>query len=259
MRWLPLVFLLAGCDDGGWNVDLPTLEEAKAKDRDECTVRFKVLQKDAYAETAGRSSDLWPPHTTTELTATCTRSDGTKDKLGDFMANHGTEPGEVDASGDEFLQKAGSDSVVTTRKKAKALLSAYTGCECQTEFLTMDAIDDAVVASVVEELAPYLQATLDCGGEPPVGQLVNALLAGDVEAVAAALPGCTWTGQGSMAEGLDQALVQALGGSLDGYHVCNNDAMLQVDLWERFVADGVAGSCDTSSPVCSGPQWLYVY
>jgi len=265
MRWLPLVIAFAGCNDSDpqrlARPDLDSLETSstEASSGDACTVQFNVLQKDAYAETAGRSSDLWPPHTTTELTATCTRSDGSQDQLGDFMANHGTEPGETDPNGDVFLQGAGGGSATATREEAEALLDAYTGCECGTEFLTLDAIDDALVESVVAALVPYLEANLDCGGEPPVSDLVTALLSGDIESVAAALPGCTWVGGGGMAEGLDQALIEALGGSLDGFHVCNNDAVLQAELWEQFALDGSVGQCSPGSEVCVGPKWLYVY
>lgn len=270
MRWLPLVIAFAGCNESSPAVlvapDLPTSETSspasnptEASDGDACTVQFNVLQKDAYAETAGRSSDLWPPHTTTELTAICTRGDGSEDALGDFMANHGTEPGETDANGDVFLVNAGGGSATATRAEAEALLEVYTGCECGTEFLTLEAIDDALVESVVAALVPYLEANLDCGGDPPVSDLVYALLSGNVESVAAALPDCSWVGGGGMAQGLDQALIEALGGSLDGFHVCNNDAVLQAELWEQFARDGSVGSCSPGSEVCVGPKWLYVY
>jgi hypothetical protein len=270
MRWLPLVIAFAGCnesspqrlgapDPDGLETSSTETSSTEAAGDDACTVQFNVLQKDAYAETAGRSSDLWPPHTTTELLVTCTRADGSADLLGDFMANHGTEPGETDPNGDVFLEYAGGGSAMATRAEAEALLEAYTDCECGTEFLTLEAIDDALVESVVGALIPYLEANLDCGGDPPVAELVNALLGGDVEALAEALPDCSWVGGGGMAQGLDEALIEALGGSLDGFHVCNNDAVLQAELWDTFALGGSVGSCAPSSDVCVGPKWLYVY
>ena len=37
---------------------------------DSCTATLHFLQKDAYKDGAGRSSDLWPPHTTVRQSST---------------------------------------------------------------------------------------------------------------------------------------------------------------------------------------------
>lgn len=64
-----------------------------------CEGSYQILQKDAYRETAGRSSELWPPHTTTQLSYACGPDAA---PIVTFQANHGTEPGATDANGDVF-------------------------------------------------------------------------------------------------------------------------------------------------------------
>ena len=103
-----------------------------------CEATFRVLQKDAYKETAGRSSDLWPPHTTTVLEVTC---DG-EAVDGGFEANHGTEPGQTDANGDVILVEVGTYSAPGTREELELLLETYATCDCEstTEFLSLDSL-----------------------------------------------------------------------------------------------------------------------
>ncbi len=45
--------------------------------------------------------------------------------------------------------------------------------------------------------------------------------------------------------------------TLDDYHVCNNDALLQAKLMEQFVATGEVVACDADDPICHGPAWFY--
>ncbi len=79
--------------------------------------------------------------------------------------------------------------MATTREEAEALLEALMGCAGGAELLALGAIDGALVESVVASLVPYLEANLNRGGDPPVGELVHAPLSGDVGPAAAALPG----------------------------------------------------------------------
>lgn len=246
------------CDLAG-NLPIDKNGNISRQDSDPCTVTFDWLQKDAYKETAGRTSDLWPPHTTTRIHAVCTRLDGTEDVITAFMANHGTEPGEKDANGDVFLTQVQDQRTQSTRGKVLRLIDAYEGCECGNEFLSMDILDDELVAGVMEALLPYVSENLDCGGDPSIDTLVGWLSAGDIESVLAALPNCQWGGDSSLELGLEQALTTALAGSVSigDTHVCNNDAALQSELWSVFNTDGTVGSCDPANTVCAGPMWLY--
>lgn len=263
MRALSSLILLAlvpvSCDISG---DLPIDKDGNIlrQDSDPCTVTFEWLQKDAYKETAGRTSDLWPPHTTTKVRAVCTRLDGTEDVLSSFMANHGTEPGAKDANGDVFLASVKTQRAQSTRAKVQRFLDRYEDCECGTEFLSLDSLDDALVGDVVAALVPYLSANLDCGGDPTLETLTGWLTSGDIESLLAALPSCSWLGDESLEIGLEAALMEALAGSLslDETHVCNNDAMLQASLWEAFDADGTVSECDPGDAVCAGPTWFYI-
>jgi hypothetical protein len=93
-----------------------------------------------------------------------------------------------------------------------------------------------------------------------VTQLVGWLQMGQIEKLLAALPGCSWEPGFRLSDGFDAAAQQVLqdaGNGLKGYHVCNNDAELQSALFADFENDHTIGTCDPSSPLCSGPQWFY--
>src|SRR5262245_29962560 len=64
-----LVFACGGSKDspgeGSQNVS------GKEGPAETCTATFRWLQKDAYKNTGGRSTALWPPHTTTVLDVQC--------------------------------------------------------------------------------------------------------------------------------------------------------------------------------------------
>ena len=228
-----------------------------------CTATFRWLQKDAYRELAGRSSPLWPPHTTTTLQVICVDEVGDEALVGDaYMANHGTEPGAVDVNGDVILVETRVDTVEGDRDELLALVEAYEGCECYpgTNFLSMDALEDEAVQAVVQKLLEYIGAHLDCGGDPPVEDVITALQAGDMETVIQAVPGCTWADGHDWSTGFSDAaavLLDEVVTTLDAYHVCNNDALLQATLWEAYVAGGEIGSCDSGSAMCAGPLWFY--
>ncbi len=220
-----------------------------------CQATLHWLQKDAYKETAGRSSPLWPPHTTTTLQVVC---DGVE-VASAHRENHGTLPGALDANGEIFLVDMGAMVVDGTREALDALLTAYAGCECATSFLSMDALGDTAVQQLVGELSGYLAEHLVCAGAIDTPGLIGRLQAGDVEAVIAELPNCTWAAGTDWSTGLDAALttiVAASGEALDAYHVCNNDASLQTALLDRFVADGTIAACDGTQPICHGPIWF---
>ena len=224
---------------------------------DECTARLRWLQKDAYVSEAGRSRSFWPPHTTMQLVIEC----GGSVVREAAMVNHGTAVDAVDASGTPILVEVWSDEVSGSRADLDALADAFEGCECGTTFLSLDALDASLVEQMIGELAGYAQANLSCpesiGG---TAAIVNALSAGDVDFVLTNAGACAWTSGASWEEGLDDALrtvAMASSGTLASYHVCNNDAQLQADLFERYRDLGTVQACNPASTFCNGPAWYY--
>jgi hypothetical protein len=221
-----------------------------------CTATLRYLQKDAYKSTAGRSTKLWPPHTTTTLEIAC---DGAVVRT-EVRENHGTKPGEKDANGDVILVEVGADTVSGPRARLDALADAYAGCECATKFLSMDALGDEAVQTLVARLADYAEQSLACTGDLDTKGVVALLRAGEVEAFLAALPSCAWADGEGWEEGLDGALEAVIAASqetLGGYHVCNNDAKLQAALVAAFAAGEAPAACDGDGAACHGPAWYF--
>ncbi len=220
-----------------------------------CAATFRVLQKDAYKETAGRSSELWPPHTTTVLEVVC---DG-EAVDGAFQANHGTEPDAVDAAGDVILVEAATFSAAGSRAELLDLLDAYSTCDCddETDFLSLDSLQGDLAADLLDTVGGYLQANLTCPDDS-LGDLLTALQDGDFETALVIFPTCEWVGGASFEDGLSEAfaeLLDATGEALADYHVCNNDAAVQKGLFDAFVSDGSL-ACPGGA-ICQGPLWFY--
>lgn len=259
---LSLVLFSAACGDsgsqpsGGGGAGAGIGGAGGGAQSQSCEAVLTFLQKDAYKETAGRTSSLWPPHTTTTFEITC---DGEVVSSA-FMANHGTEPDAVDANGDLFLEPQGSVTLAGTRDELDALESAYSACECDTQFLSMDALSDSVVQDLVAEVTSYVVENLTCTGAVSADDVATMLSQGDIEGVLGALPDCAWANGADWDVGLDQALqaiISAANETLAEYHVCNNDAMLQAELIDAFAADKTVGSCGAGNPLCRGPAWYY--
>ena len=64
---------------------------------------------------------------------------------------------------------------------------------------------------------------------------------------------CTWKDGHSWQTAFDFAI----GSTLDGMHVCNNDARLQLMLWEEFAKDRTPSGCDPNHVVCSRPAFFF--
>jgi hypothetical protein len=223
----------------------------------DCSGALTMLQKDAYRETAGRSSTLWPPHTTTTLSWDCVGGDTARSS---FQANHGTVPGETDANGDVFLVEVADTAIAGSDAALDALHDAYDACECGTQFLSMDALEDQAVQDLVGALSDYITANLTCTGAVDAAALVGLLQQGDIDAVIAELPNCSWSAGNDWDGGFDEALQAVIAAAMEtlaDYHVCNNDAALQAKLIDTFVATGEVVACDGDDPICHGPQWFY--
>lgn len=273
---------LTGCDDGGSggsgsgadvaggadsanDADQSTDSGANSASGPGCVVEFTWLQKDAYRETAGRSVDAWPPHTTTTLYALCEveGSDELDVRADAYMANHGTAPGATDAAGDVFLVNVGWLLVEdVTPAQVDALVSAFEACECdaQTQFLSMDSLQDQAIEAIVAELVQYVSINLACDAEHPTQQVIESMQQGDIEAVLDALPFCAWDDGHDWSTGFSDAalvLLDEVQTTLLDFHVCNNDAALQAQLMQTFAATGEVVACDPNQDLCRGPKWLY--
>ncbi|MBI5534371.1 MAG: hypothetical protein HY898_16730 [Deltaproteobacteria bacterium] len=268
--------LPAGCDpckefgwygDGVCDADLIDARVCAGPDPDckeSCWAQLAWLQKDAYKETAGRSSAAWPPHTTTTVQVHCTGANGVDSVIADaFMANHGTEPGVKDANGDVFLVEVRRSARVSgSREQLLSWVEAYKTCTCEpaTKFLSLDGAQDDVMKKVMTTVVTYVQQHLVCTAPTTTDQIVGLMQDKSYDGLLAALKDCAWDDGSSWEAGLlaaSQTVVSELGGTLDEYHVCNNDAKLQAAAWESFARDGAVKACDNSQAVCKGPSFLY--
>jgi len=231
-----------------------------------CKAALRWLQKDAYRTEAGRTNPAWPPHTTTVIEVTCPASDGTDEIVTRAeMDNHGTGTAAVDPAGTPILVEVKRSAPVrATRAALLALVAAYQACECDpaTTFLSLDEIkgNDELLRQIMTAVTEYVNANLVCSGPVSTADLVAAIARQDFETVLAALPACGFANGASWEEGMTEAtstVVDRLGGTLAGYHVCNNDAMLQTELFTAFARTGVVAACDKTSALCQGPRWLY--
>jgi len=178
-----------------------------------------------------------------------------------FDANHGTEPGAVDANGDVFLVEVASFSATGQKSELEALQSSYAACRCDgvTEFLSLDSLQEATAEALMDTVAAYIDANLTCSAAT-TDELLTLLSTGEVAAALEIFPTCTWAGGTSFEEGLDEALSTLLAQTqeiLADYHVCNNDAALQKALFDAYVASGQVNACQPDSDTCRGPMWLY--
>lgn len=222
----------------------------------DCVATFHWLQKDAYKNTAGRSSQMWPPHTTTTLEISC---NGTVVRS-EFRENHGTKPGALDANGEVFLVDVAHKQVTGPRAELEALADQYASCECGNEFLSLNGLNDPKVQPLIGKLSDYMLQNLTCSGATDTQGLIDLITSGDIAGALAVLPSCSWSSGTDFETGLDAALKAVIAASaetLGAYHVCNNDAMLQAGLFEAYATNKTVGACDPKAALCSGPAWLY--
>lgn len=229
-----------------------------------CYALFHWLQKDAYKNTGGRTDQAWPPHTTTVMEIHCVDSSGNDSIVASaFRDNHGTDPGTVDANGNPMLTEVKVSSPAPgALPDLMNLLSDYTQCECApaTQFLSMQDAEGPLEQQILSTVLTYVEANLVCSGSVTTSALVGMIQNGDFDDAIAALPSCAWTGTANWADGLSQAtqaVAASLGQTLAGYHVCNNDAMLEANLFSTFATTGSVVACDNSTPTCQGPAWFY--
>lgn len=232
------------------------LAEAPAAS-ESCHATLHFLQKDAYANYAGRRSTLLPPHTTTRVVVECAAAGGGAPETVAIVdhENHGTAPDKKDDRGRTILDETAHRTVSGTREELGALANALRDCSCDgtggTKFLNADARDDGLLAAVAQELS---------GGTGCV-DLVEALLTPGEELgdrIAGLAEGCHPPPPNTLASIFARAVddqVRARGDVPSAYHVCNNDAKLQTDLFTTFERTRVVGHCASTADTCKGPSF----
>jgi hypothetical protein len=259
---LVLAALLPACSGSAPDASDPSGDPGKGdivspvsqSDQKACAVTFRWLQKDAYANRAGRTSELWPPHTTTVLEVACKNME----PYSKFRENHGTLPSAVDASGTPILVEVKrSGPFYGTMARTRELVAAYEGCECapNSEFFSTDGVNQDKAQALLGALGLYVQEHLRCP-DADVEQLSNYLASGAFDQMLDAVASCAWDTGESWGDGFETATRDVLGDDFAKYHVCNNDAELEADLFERFTKGATLGSC-VDSPLCHGPKWFY--
>lgn len=218
-----------------------------------------VLQKDAYSDAAGRSSDLWPPHTTTVLQWAGEDGGGSDSTV---QLNHGTAPGEMNSQGEVFLVTTKVYQFSGSKSDMEALQSAYEDAVCdngESKFLNLTEGEGVLEKVFLMELRDlvFSDDTFTCSGSVNKDSLIAFMEAGDIHKILEEIHKCTWTSADwliAFEEALGKAIMD-LGHVVDEYHVCNNDAIMQVELVKSFIS---TGEVQAPSGDCNGPEWLYV-
>ena len=217
------------------------------------TGTLTVLQKDAYSNVAGHSSDLWIPHTTTVF----------KWAEGEFVqANHGTLPGEVDANGDVYLVQQKVYTFFGTKKVMEALHNAYVSATFDPSpntFLNLNNGGQVLEASFISGLEAYMADGangLVVSGPLDKNALIALFAAGNYQEFASNLSNTNWTGTDWTAafESVLGNVLASTGQDLQDYHVCNDDADLQVRLIKNYISNG---TIIVPEKINDGPMFYY--
>ena len=215
-----------------------------------------VMQKDAYSNTAGRNNILWPPHTTTVFKW----NNGEEVQL-----NHGTSPDEKDANGTSMLDEVKVYNFQGSKNDLAALEQAYIeaiyddvdGKPLNT-FLTLVEAKSELSKVVLESLGEFI--TKDEHNFSHTGltkdQVLLLLASGDVSKLMPLLQNSNLTPENihiAFNEILKSSFAK-LGHDISDFHVCNNDADLQVRLIKNYIS---TGKVQIPERKCSGPMVYY--
>ena len=223
------------------------------------TGSLTILQKDAYGNLPGRSSDLWPPHTTTVF-----KWSNVNGTIGDsvFQENHGTLPGQTNSLGQVLLEPVKILTFTATRDQMVELQNAYMNAVCddnESRFLTLEHVDSSIAQLFHEDLGDVLgqDGSFSCT-DLPIDSLLSWLNQGTTGfgKIATSINACNYTME-DWRFAFEQSLkntVFDLDHLYDNYHVCNNDAYKQVRLIENFIETGII---EIPEGDCNGPMWYY--
>jgi hypothetical protein len=218
-----------------------------------------VLQKDAYSDAPGRTSELWPPHTT--IVFKWSREDGTV-MDSSVQLNHGTMPGATNSQGEVLLIEVKKYSFSGTQIQMEALQSAFDEAICDDgtrKFLDLAVASSVIEETLLEEVTDFVfgDENFACSGTVNKDSVIAFFEAGDIHKVVAELSKCNWTKEDWLIafEAGFGKVVGDLGQALEEYHVCNNDAAMQVELIKTFMSTG-----EVVAPIgdCAGLEWYFV-
>ncbi len=218
------------------------------------TGTLTVMQKDAYSDVAGRSSDLWLPHTTTVFK-------WSKDSV--VQLNHGTAPNEVDANGDKFLVVVKTYTFTGTKTELENLQTAYEGATfdngTNSKFLNLSDGTAVLETSFISGIKDYISD--GANGFPDNGDITRDSLitlfgSGMYKEFAEHVSSFSWT-KSNWTTAIETVLgdvLSATGENLSDYHVCNDDADLQVRLVKNFIT---TGKIEVPTKDNDGPMMYY--
>ena len=220
------LLVLSSCGDS--DGDALWFDAWESAGQQEYFAKFSWYQKNAEIAVPGTLIRCWPPHTSTQLKIFKQNPGETEPELisASNQCNRGTCPGDKDENGAYILMLVNSDVAHGTLEKLRELESAYQGCGCANEFL-----QDVLARILAEDsgndmLAAY--ADEDC-------QVILTSVMNDVVG----------------------GFLGIWGLNLQDYHVCNNLAKQQTNLWDHYKTTGEVLPCNQNSDTCAGPLWFY--
>jgi hypothetical protein len=215
-----------------------------------------VLQKDAYSNYPGRNNILWPPHTTTVFEW----NNGKEVHL-----NHGTAPEEKDANGTLMLTEIKVYNFTGTKSQLKALEEAYVYATCDSvdgkpfnTFLSMVEGKAELEKVVLKSLGDFITDDSNnfSHGNLTKEEVLQLIHSGDVSKLMLLLQG-SGLSEAQLITAFNMILKNAfteLGHDIKDFHVCNDDANLQVELVKNFIS---TGKVQMPERVCDGPMIYY--
>lgn len=219
---------------------------------DQFSGTLTVLQKDAYSNVAGRSSKLWLPHTTTVFKW----DEGTT-----VQKNHGTAPNERDSEGELFLEEIIVYKFSGTEEQMEKLEEAYKKAvydDGAHKFLDLENGEGELAKGFLSGLKHYIadgDNLFTCEGTNKA-DIIRLFELKKFNEITKKIDACNFTKTDwsfAFAEVLGDVLGD-FGHNINDYHVCNDDAVLQVDLIKNYIK---TGEIKIPELVNDGPMWYY--
>ncbi|MCK5782444.1 MAG: hypothetical protein KAH10_07615, partial [Flavobacteriales bacterium] len=214
-----------------------------------------VFQKDAYSDVAGRSSLLWPPHTTTVFRW---------DEGVSVQVNHGAAPDDTDDAGNIMLVSVKEYRFSGTHDELQALEKAYNKAiydDDEHKFLTLTDAKSVFSKALIIGIAEAIEKddNLICDGTMTKDEIVTLLKSGDPKKIGEAIPElttCNWHDKKwhEMYDNVLREVFSNLGEDLLMYHTCNDDAEMQVGLINNFIS---SHEIKIPEKVDNGPRIYY--
>ena len=243
---------------------LEFVTSSKALANEECTATFTVYQKDAYLTSNGREHPYLPVHTSTSLIIECPGL-GTRKAL--EHPNHGTRPEERSPNGKPYLDITRIDSVQLSHLEAENLKTAYTESTCDhattSTFLSIDQLNEEVNETIHSEefqkhVAEEILQAVSRHIQDDVRQAIHRLIESGDFNKALAYYYEHLNDPSRWASLFTKVWYRVVEKQLDlkapSFHVCNNDAALQIRTWESFKnPDTEPLTAQAHQNLCHGP------